>query len=201
MEVEGGAAAKEKGRKVSGVTSLSTLRSMTQPPHCQARPPPARTGGPPPSCKACRRQYPRLGKSTSLPVKAPPQLPRPLEGPSPEASGSHGSPACRRRAAAACSLCLISASGSQQHSGRRAASISSWSILGGGEGPGVGERVGEDGKQGRTKEPHLTLKIESGLKTPHPNTCWAPSLTSTQSPAFGAGLPTTLSTAPLYTIG
>lgn len=48
---------------------------------------------------------------------------------------------------------------------------------------------------------YLTLNMELGLNTPHPMGVSAPSVTRTVSPAFGWGLPTTLSTAPLYTMG
>ena len=49
--------------------------------------------------------------------------------------------------------------------------------------------------------PYLTLNQEAGLKTPQPMGTSVLSVTRTQSPACGCGLPITLSTAPLYTIG
>ena len=48
---------------------------------------------------------------------------------------------------------------------------------------------------------YLTLYLETGLNTPQAMGLSDPSVTSTQSPASGSGLPITLSIAVLYTMG
>ncbi|KAA6421994.1 MAG: hypothetical protein FRX49_08012 [Trebouxia sp. A1-2] len=48
---------------------------------------------------------------------------------------------------------------------------------------------------------HLTLNMDVGLNTPQAIGASEPSVTRTASPACGWGLPTTLSIAPLYTMG